>query len=165
MSWSLEKEARLRDLIASGVEYGDALMKLSKEENVEQTEAQQDKTQEDVEAVVARIAYDKRFRVGVMGEGYFVQIQYDEPDIHTGNMELQRGRKWYVSPWATDSEIVQTCLTAALASAEHQVREHFGYRPFPNRPARAIYGPHFSADHLWDICSNPDSYDARADPE
>jgi hypothetical protein len=85
------------------------------------------KTEADVLAVVARVRFDKKFRVGHMGDGFFVQIEYWETDVVTHEPALQRGRKWYVSTHATDSEIVQTMLTAALASAEHQVREHFFY--------------------------------------
>jgi hypothetical protein len=118
-----------------------------------------------VEAVVRCVVYEKQFRVGHMGDGFFVQITYDEPDIRSGEMAPQKGRKWYVSPFATDSEIVQTCLTAAIASAEHQVREHFGYRPEKGSPARLIYGPHFDADALWGICGKAANYDAREDPE
>lgn len=120
---------------------------------------------EDVRSVVARVRFDKQFRVDYMGEGFMVQIEYDEPDVHTGDAAVQRGRKWYVSPYATDSEIVQTMLTAALASAEHQVREHFFYVPPGEKVARAIYGPHFSADSLYAICGKAEHQDARPDPE
>lgn len=119
------------------------------------------KTINDVTEIVSRVHYEKNFRVGTMGNGFFVQIEYEEPDIRTGEMELQRGRKWYVSAHATDSEIIQTCLTAALASAEHQVREHFGYlAPGTDKP-KLIYGPHFAADALYGICGKEKSYDAR----
>lgn len=96
---------------------------------------------------------------------WFVQIEYMEPDVRTGEMELQRGRKWIVSRYATESEVVQTCLTAALRSAEHQVREHFKYRPNAEASPKAIFGPHFHAAALWGICGKPESYDARIDPE
>lgn len=127
-------------------------------------EAKRPKMLEDVQAVVDRVRFEKDFRVGEQGEGFFVQIQYDEMDVITKEPAVQRGRKWYVSPWATDSEIVQTMLSAALASAEHQVREHFFYAPEPGMRARAIYGPHFSADVLYGICGKRENYDARDDP-
>jgi hypothetical protein len=127
---------------------------------------QEPKDRAEVEAIVGRVRYEeKRFRVGLMGDGYFVQIEYDEPDIRTNEMALQRGRKWYVSPYATESEIVQTCLAAVLASAEHQAREHFGYAPAEGERPKAIFAPHYAADALYGIAGNPESYDARADPE
>lgn len=121
-------------------------------------------TMPEVQGIVSRVHYEKRFRVGLMGDGFFVQIEYEEPDIKTGVLELQRGRKWYVSRFATDSEIVQTLLSAALASAEHQVREHFGYSPAPDQKPRLIYGPHYNADTLWNIAGKAASYDVRKDP-
>jgi hypothetical protein len=118
-----------------------------------------------VREIVARVRYEKRYRVGAMGDGFYVQIEYEEPDIRSGDLEVQRGRKWYVSAYATESEIIQTMLTAALASAEHQVREHFAYTPPGETKAKLIYGPHFHADALWGICGKASSYDAREDPE
>lgn len=119
-----------------------------------------------VAQIVDRIDYeDHRFIVGVMGEGYYIQIEYDEDDIVTGFPSVQRGRKFYVSRWATDSEIVQTCLTAAFASAEHRVREHFKYAPTKDDEPRAIFGPHFKADALYGICGIPESYDAKESKE
>lgn len=115
--------------------------------------------------IVGRVRFEKQFRVGKLGDGFFVQIEYDEPDVITGDAAVQRGRKWYVSRFATESEVVQTMLRAAIDSAEHQVREHFFYRAKGAEKARAIYGPHFSADALYGICGTRENYDARADPE
>lgn len=127
---------------------------------------QQAKTIVEVKRVMEHVTYEeKQFRVGVMGDGFFVQIEYMEPDVRTGEDALQRGRKWYVSPYATDSEIVQTMLTAALASAEHQCREHFRYSASPGGKSQAIFGPHFSVYALYSICGIGVSYDARDDPE
>lgn len=119
------------------------------------------KTIDEVQAVVNRVHYEKDYRVGIMGGGYYIQIEYDEPDIITGELEVQRGRKWYISPHATESEIVQTMLRAALDSAEHQVREHFGYIKAGETIPKLIYGPHFDKDALYDICGKAASYDAR----
>lgn len=119
----------------------------------------------DVQEIVSRVQLPgKDYRVGTMDDGYFVQITYWEPDIHTGEMDEQHGRKWYVSGWATESEVVQTCFAAAMASAEHQVREHFGYRPTADVPPRAIFGPHFSSEALYGICGKAENYDARDRP-
>lgn len=131
---------------------------------------QQPKTIEEVREIVSRVEYEKAFRVleapPAEGRvpGFFVQIEYMEPDVITREPAVQRGRKWYVSPFATESEIVQTMLTAALASAEHQVREHFKYAPRPGDKPRAIYGPHFHANVLYSICGRRENYDARQDP-
>jgi hypothetical protein len=110
------------------------------------------KTKEDVEAIVARVTYPGfSWRVGRMGvDGFFVQIQYVEEDIDTGKPEWQHGRKWYVSSHATDGEVAQTMLKAAITSAEHRVREHFlvdGVRAF---------GPHLSLERLIEVAKEPE---------
>lgn len=74
--------------------------------------------------------------------GFFVQIEYDEADVDTGVMAVQQGRRWFVGRDVTPTEVVQTALKAALASAEHRTREHFlvdGVR---------AYGPHQDVDDL-----------------
>jgi hypothetical protein len=134
--------------------------------------SQPEKNIAEVYEVLKRIEYpDHNYAVGPMEDGYYIQLVYKEPDVDdpdAGEVE-QRGRKWYVSRFATDSEIVQTCLVAALWSAEHRVREWFRYRPQghadPARPARAIYGPHFSADALWEMAGQEGATDARIPPE
>jgi hypothetical protein len=122
-------------------------------------------TSESLHEIVSRVHFEKPFRIGDMDDGFFVQIEYWETDVVTHEPALQRGRKWYVSRHATMSEVVQTMLTAALASAEHQVREHFFYQPTPQDKPRAIFGPHFHSDVLYGICGKRDNYDARRDPE
>lgn len=76
--------------------------------------------------------------------GYFIQIEYDEVDIDDphGPALVQQGRRWFVGLNVSESEVIQTCLKAALASAEHRTREWFlvdGVR---------AYGPHMDADKL-----------------
>lgn len=56
------------------------------------------------------------------------------------------GRKWLLSHWMVDSEIVSTCLKAILTFAEHEIREAFRYRGCP------VYGPHISVDALAEVC-------------
>lgn len=82
---------------------------------------------------------------GVMGDGFYVQLRYLEPDIETGDMEDQHSRKWYVSSHSVKSEVVQTVLKATLTSAEHMVREHFTFK------GERIYGPHFDVDTLHEM--------------
>jgi hypothetical protein len=97
----------------------------------------------------------KWFVVGSMGKGFYVQIGYEEKDIDSGAIETQHGRKWYVSSHATPSEVIQTCLKAALTSAEHQVREHFrvdGVLP---------YGPHMDIEALVELCKGGSHVEVR----
>ena len=58
-------------------------------------------------------------------------------------------RRWLLSPAMTKSEVVQTALKCVLAAVEHEAREAFTYR------GRAIFGPHFDVDVLWDAAAAP----------
>jgi hypothetical protein len=76
--------------------------------------------------------------------GYFIQIEYDEADIDdpSGPLMVQQGRRWFVGLDVSKTEVIQTALKAALASAEHRTREWFlvdGVR---------AYGPHQDVDDL-----------------
>lgn len=91
---------------------------------------------------------DWGIRCDVMGDGFFVQLRYIEPDISTENPEDQHGRKWYVSSHSVESEVVQTILKAALTSAEHIVREHFTYK------GERIFTPHWDIAALIELSRN-----------
>jgi hypothetical protein len=81
------------------------------------------------------------------GDGYLLGARYQEADVHTGEMCRQVTRKWYISPHATKSEIIQTALKLCLTSMEHRTREHFRYKNV------AVFGPHFDVDKVYDLCS------------
>lgn len=101
-----------------------------------------------------------KFHVGTFSRNsgaYFIQISYEEPDVNTGVMETQRGRKWHVSPHATRSEVVQTAFKAVLTSMEHRAREHFKYQ------GCSIFGPHFDVHNLVLLCQSKNALEVRVD--
>lgn len=57
----------------------------------------------------------------------------------------QSTRKWLLSPFMTDSEIVQTAFKMILTAFEHEIREQFRYDGAP------IFGPHFDVNDLRDL--------------
>lgn len=69
--------------------------------------------------------------------------------------ELQKTRKWYISPHMTRSEAVQTVLACVLMGEEHEARERFRYK------GKRIYGPHFDADVLTEFAGKKSSLDLR----
>lgn len=75
-------------------------------------------TQAVLDFFVAAIRFqDWMFRTGPMDEGFFLQVVFvahDRSDA-TGIAE-QHGRKWYISPYAVESEVVQTALKAVLTA-------------------------------------------------
>lgn len=97
------------------------------------------KSFEEVRAIVANVSFmDRTFRVLEKGDGYLLQIQYMEVDIVTGKLEKQSARKWYVSPFSTETEIVETAFKAARVSMDHVLKEHFKYEGV------RVYSPHFN---------------------
>lgn len=116
------------------------------------------KTLKDVEDIVRNVSFmDRSLRLGVMGHGYFLQVQYLEEDINTGKVELQKARKWYVSPWATETEIVETAFKACRTSMDHVLKEHFLYK------GRRVYSPHFGINARIAMCDN-EAFDSRPPP-
>lgn len=79
---------------------------------------------------------DWGWRVGSMGDGFFVQVAFG------ADGRPQYGRKWYVSRYATVSETLQTLLLAVITAAEHEVREKFLV------DGLAIFGPHIDHEAL-----------------
>lgn len=81
---------------------------------------------------------------------YFFQIQFWRKDVITGEMGYGRGGKAYLSPHATDSELVQTVFGLYKGYWEHEARETFKWRD------RRVFGPHISTEALWDIARRVD---------
>lgn len=112
----------------------------------------------DVAEIVGKVRFlDRKFRVLEKGDGFLVQLEYVEADVHTGRPELQRSRKWYVSPWSTETEIVETCFAACQRSMMHVVGEHFTYA------GRRVYSPHFTIGGRIELV-DAGFFDSREDP-
>ncbi len=110
------------------------------------------KTFDEITSIVSHIRYhhmnqDWTFHVGLMGSKlgvdiFYLQLRYIEPDVETGDTADQHGRKWFISPYMTVSEIVQTAFKAVLTSMEHIAREHFEYKGV------RVLGPHFDVEEI-----------------
>lgn len=96
-----------------------------------------------VRDIVGRVVFkDRWFVVMAKGDGFLLQMRYKEEDVVTGILAEQHTRKWYISRYATESEIVQTALKCVLTSQEHIGREGFFYRGVK------VYGPHLNVNDL-----------------
>lgn len=73
----------------------------------------------------------------------------------TGNPLPWKGRKWVLSKWMTDGEVVQTAFMAVLAAVEHEVRESFLYKGY------AILDPHYNIEKLVALRQRPDAIKER----
>jgi hypothetical protein len=111
--------------------------------------AQRRLTKADVDEIVSRVRFkDRRLRVLEKGDGFLVQLEYEEPDIEHPERGpvLQRSRKWYVSSWSTETEVVETCFAAVCRSQLHVAGEHFTYE------GRRIYSPHLRVGARLQMC-------------
>jgi hypothetical protein len=75
----------------------------------------------------------------------FIQVEFNAINTVTGVMEKQTGRKFYISPFMTDSEIVQTAFLAIKTAEEHELRELFTYK------GSAVFGPHMDLNELSEV--------------
>jgi hypothetical protein len=90
-----------------------------------------------LQAFVQRIHFEGYgFRVLEKGDGFLLQGEYTEDDVETRNPELQRTRKWYISPHMTQTEVVDTCFALCERSMRHRCREHFTF------DGLRIFSPH-----------------------
>lgn len=91
---------------------------------------------------------------------FYFQITCWRLDTITGEMGRGTGGKAYLSPHATDSELIQTAFGLYKSYWEHEARETFvlydsagaGRRPF---------GPHIDTWALWSVARKVDVRSAR----
>ena len=107
-----------------------------------------------IEDIVKDVQFrDWMFRTDVLGNGFTLQVQFVVPGPTMDT--IQSGRKWYVSRFSTDGEVVQTALKAVLTALEHEAREVFTYK------GHAIFGPHFSIDALVQLAADKANLQVR----
>ena len=110
-----------------------------------------------IQMIIEQITFmDYEFVVASDDSKIYLQGQYYEPDIITGKTELQKTRKWILSPHMTKSEVVQTAFKCALTSMEHRTREHFLYKN------ERVFSPHYDVEALVELCREK-RFDERED--
>lgn len=83
------------------------------------------------------------FVVTEKGDGFLIQIQFISSDSdNPGVLELQKCRKWYVSPHSCDAEVIRTCFIAVKQAEEHELCERFRFK------GKQIYNPHIDPVQL-----------------
>lgn len=65
--------------------------------------------------------------LGFDGTRPFIQWVFTAPCSTTGEVKRWTCRKWHLSPFMVEGEIVQTAFAAALQAEEHECREFFTY--------------------------------------
>lgn len=103
--------------------------------------------------------YHPEFTYEVLQEGthYFLRVQGHGPDNMrpVSSPTYWYGRKWRLSPYMTDGEVVQTCLGATLAAVEHEHRERFRYKGV------SVFDPHYDIDKLVELRGTPGALKER----
>ncbi len=100
---------------------------------------------------------DRKFLVMEKGDGFLLQMSYMEEDVDnpgSGPVE-QKTRKWYASPFMTESELVETVWAMVCRSQMHVTAEHFKYK------GRRVYSPHFDINARIEMC-DANRFDCRA---
>lgn len=112
----------------------------------------------EVELILAGIKFmDRTFRLIDKGNDvWLLQMQYMEPDVEKPGSEpvVQGTRKWYISPFMTESEVVETAWACVTRSMMHVASEHFTYM------GKRVYSQHFDVRARLEMCVN-DCFDGR----
>ena len=114
------------------------------------------KTNFEIQLILDNISY-KDWDIVFREEGArpYLQIQFMAPDSFTGVVERQYCRKWMLSRFMTDSEVVRTAYKAIEAAVLHEMQEDFRYNGEP------IFRPHMDVEDLWQLSAS-DKVDKRA---
>lgn len=84
----------------------------------------------------------------------YIQIQFDAPDSFTKVVERQYCRKWTLSYYMTDSEVIRTAYKAVEAAVIHEMQEDFRFMEEP------IFRPHYDVYKLLEL-SRSNAIDKR----
>lgn len=97
------------------------------------------------------------FKVGANSDGApWLQIQCPEGvDTATGAPSAWSSRKWPLSYYMTDTEIVQTAWAAVQRALIHEASEMFKFMD------AAIFDRHISIYRLVEVVLGPDAHDSR----
>lgn len=88
----------------------------------------------------------------------YMQVRCREGvDTTTGGAADWKGRKWQLSRYMTDSEIVVTAWAAVQRALLHEAAEMFKFRD------AAIFDRHINVHGLVELVKGPDALDGRPD--
>ncbi len=103
----------------------------------------------DVIKIISDIKYkDWELFLGDMADGWYLQVRFVDKDIHTGELEQQSCRKFYISSHSIPDEVIRTAYRAVMAAVRHEAEETFTYK------GKNIFGPHLSVERLVEIADD-----------
>lgn len=100
---------------------------------------------EHIQNLIKGISYKNgwELRLTTRGEDVILMYwQFDAPNVKNGIVETWTSRKYYLSPYKTDSEIIQTAFLAAKVAEEHEILESFKYN------GKILFSPHMDLNYF-----------------
>ena len=79
------------------------------------------------------------------GDGVYLQAFYTAPCTKTGEIQEWSGRKWRLSEYMTDDEVVKTAWCAFEAAVKHELMEGFKY------DGQIVFNPHVHFKNLLSV--------------
>lgn len=79
------------------------------------------------------------------GNRVFLQVSYEAPCTNTGELQEWKGRKYYLSEFMTDDEIIKTGYVAFEQAVKHEVMEGFKVDGI------ILFNPHINFEELLKI--------------
>jgi len=81
----------------------------------------------------------------IYGTRLYLQVEYAAPCNKTGEMDVWKGAKYYLSEFMTEDEIVKKCYVAFEAAVKHEVMEGFKFDGI------IVFNPHLNFRELLKI--------------
>jgi len=82
------------------------------------------------------------------GDRIYIQVEYSSPCTKDNEFKTWKGRKWYLSEFMLDNEIIFTAYTAYKMCIEHEIMETFKVDGI------ILVNPHVDYTQLLAISSN-----------
>lgn len=95
------------------------------------------------------VAYDKSYMLIGSGNAkagrVYIQLSYKAPCTKGQAKDEWKGRKWYLSQYMTDDEIIKTVYSAFEACVKHEIMEGFTV------DGKVLFNPHINFEELLKI--------------
>lgn len=108
-----------------------------------------------IEKLVNKISFsclDKNFKIiiqldKIYSKRVYIQVSYVSKCTKTNEVQEWKSRKWYLSDFMTEDEVVKTCYAACKAAVEHEIMEGFKI------DNKILFNPHVNYKELLKISS------------
>lgn|SRR6478609_3396881 len=124
------------------------------EKSIGECMSQKPLTGEELGLLLENVEYKEGWKLSVKMDGksgrFYLQWSFLGKCCKTGEHCVQYCRKWMLSEYMTESEVIGTAFKAALTAEEHECREHFLYEN------KRVFNPHIDIRALLNVCDQED---------